>query len=287
MLKLLRGQRNIPAGDGTEPSKTRIQIENHWEKKMTTRSSKKMFRPALFLASMACLATPALADTVCTASFANTTIVGNLIVPSGASCTLTGVLVTGGVQLQQGAVSFTANSSYIFGDLQSQGAAITLTNSSSGIFYAPAITTISGHLQVTGGSLFAEGVFVRGDLQANALDSVVIGGVSIGGNLTIQNTIGVPPVFGTNFVCGATVGNNVQLQANGHAATFTVGASGAVGCPSNTILGNAEMNNNQAVVTIIGNIVTGNLQCQDSPSALPTGSGNTVGGTKNGQCTGM
>ena len=57
-------------------------------------------------------------------------------------------------------------------------------------------------------------------------------------------------------------------------------------CPSNTILANAEMNNNQAVVTVIGNIVTGNLQCQNNPtSALPTGSGNIVGGNK--QCTGL
>jgi hypothetical protein len=242
----------------------------------------------VFLACIVCLATPALADTVCTTSFADTTITGNVIVPNGASCTLNGVLVTGGVQLQPGAVAFTANSTNINGDLHAQSAAITLTNSSSGIFYAPAITTVGGQLQLTGGSLFVEGAFVRGDVQANGLDFVVVGGLWAGGKLVIQNTTSVSPVFGTNFVCGATVGNDFQLNGDGPAATFTLGASTDLGCPGNALLGNADVNNNQAAVTINGNILAGNLQCKgNATSTPPTGSGNTVGGTESGQCKGL
>jgi hypothetical protein len=250
---------------------------------MTTQLGKAMLRPALLLACFLSLASPALADTVCIGSLASTTIRGNLIVPGGASCTLTGVLVTGNVQLQAGAVSFTANSTYIFGDVSSQGGAVTLTNSSTGQFYATAMTTIGGNLQVSNGSLLVEGAFVRHDVNANGMDWVAMGGISIGGNLQIQNTTGVSPEFGSSFVCGATLASDVQLQGNGPQATFIVGQSNALSCPGNTIVGNVTISNNQAAVTVSGNIVLGNLQCQHSSTS---GSGNTVGGTVNG-CTGL
>lgn len=107
------------------------------------------------------------------------------------------------------------------------------------------------------------------------MSSLLIGGVSIAGNLNIQNTTSVPPpsspegTGGVNYVCADTIGNGIQIQNNGWQVT-----------------GNLVMNNNMAAATVSRNIVIGNLQCQrNATSVLPSGSGNKVGGTD--QCPGM
>lgn len=255
---------------------------------MRMRSGRELLCAVLALAGVVCFATSARADTVCTGSLANSTIRGNVIVPSGASCTLTNVLVTGDVQVQAGAGSLTAISTYISGDVKSQGAAITLMLGGDGNYFATDITTIGGHLQATGGSLFVEGVFIRGDVQAQGMDSVAMGGNWIGGTLAIQGTTSVSPQFGTNLVCATTVGNSFQLQNSRLGATFALGTDLVPGCFGNTIIGDAAINNNAAAVTVKGDIVIGNLQCKgNSISAPPTGSGNAVGGVKSGQCAGL
>src|SRR5262249_39768635 len=82
------------------------------------------------------VATPAFADTFCSGPLASTVVKGKLVVPTGASCSLTSVVVTGDVQVNNGAVALTVTNSYIFGNVDSQNAAVVVTNGSTGRFYA-------------------------------------------------------------------------------------------------------------------------------------------------------
>lgn len=66
----------------------------------------------------------------------------------------------------------------------------------------------------------------------------------------------------------------------GNAAPVTLGQGGA--CAGNTVLGNIRVENNTAATTVIGNQLSGNLQCSGNTSI--TGSGNTAQGHKQGQC---
>jgi hypothetical protein len=253
---------------------------------MRMRSIVKTPLACLALVGLLGFAVPALADTTCTGALANTTIIDNVIVPAGASCTLTSVIVRGNVQVQPGAAALTVNGAYILGNVQSQGAAVTLTN--NGALIEPDLTMVGGAVQVTGGSLWIGYATIGGDVQANNANFVVIGLTSINGNVNIQNLAGFSPSFGTNFLCASTVRQNFQFQQSTVGATFLLGASGALGCFGNTILGNVQIQNNAGAVTVTNNVVIGDLQCGgNNVNTPPVGGANRVAGQESGQCSGL
>ncbi len=130
----------------------------------------KIFMLALATAVMALVANASVsrADTACTSTLSGS-VNGNIVVPSGASCTLSNVTVTGGVQVLQNA-SLTVDATQ-----------------------QPA--TINGNVQATNCTfaVLEGGVTVGGSviIQHCAQESGFIGpGVKIGGNFQCQNNSG-------------------------------------------------------------------------------------------------
>jgi hypothetical protein len=166
---------------------------------------------------------------------------GNLTVSNGQSCTFTNGGVTGNLT-QTGGTVILQSSSFVGGNLQVSGGSLSLSYS-----------TLGKNVQITGGGGFSIGP-----------------GVSIGGNLQIQN---VPASPGTDQVCGTSVKGNLQFQDSGTATQ--IGAGG--GCPGNTVSGDLTVQNNTASTTVDSNTVGGNLTDQNN-TALTQIDSNTVKG---------
>ncbi len=145
-------------------------------------------------------------------------------------------------------------------------------------------TTITGNLTVAKGSWCdLVRVTVNGNLQVQKATGVRISGVTVKGNLQVQNIDGAadPMSSGANVICNTTVGGNVQVQNSAPGAPWHLG-----GCGPNTIGGNLQFQNNGGTGNTISlSTVKGNLQCQGNHDV--TGSGNTVGGNRQGQCAGL
>ena len=146
------------------------------------------------------------ANTACTSALSGN-ITGNVVVPSGASCTLSDVTVTGNVQVLQNA-SLTVDATQ-----------------------QPA--TIGGNVQATNCTfaLLEGGVTVNGNVQIVqcAQQSGFVGpGVKIGGNFQCINNAGA---------CEADLGDvhgNVQIQSNGSSDISLVSVGGNLQCQGNT-----------------------------------------------------
>ena len=172
----------------------------------------------------------------------------SVTVPAGATCTLiAGTILTGNVT-DDG--TLTLSGVTIDGNLQTQNAGpLTLTGPS---------TTILGNLQVQGGG------------------PVMITGITVGGNLQVQQQA---PGTTMNLICATQVTGNLQWQNNASPVTI-----GGTGCPGNSVGGNLQVQNNTMpsgytgpAATIEDNTVKGTLQSQNNtPPAVV--SGNTVGG---------
>ncbi len=169
--------------------------------------------------------------------------------------------------------------------------------------------TVTGNVQVgKGASLFVESfsgqtVTIGGNVQADRCQSVLVdglgvGAISVGGNVHIQNCTALSGYNGSavtisgNFACDnnsggciaarGSVRGNVQVNNNSN-----VGGQGAeVGF--NNVGGNVQVNSNSGSSASIveGNTIGGNLQCARNTPGVG-GGGNTVTGTKQGQCAGL
>jgi hypothetical protein len=171
---------------------------------------------------VAALPTARAADTTCPPNLVNTTVNGNLIVPAGQGCSMTGVTVTGNVQVQTNAVLTFPNSlptSTIVGNV-SVG-----TGASVGSFGG---LTIDGNLdanQCLSVTLNAPAT-VGGNVQIQYCEDTGVIGSDIGGNVACNNSgicdIGTNKVNGNvavndNFsaqVGNNTIGNNLECQGN-------------------------------------------------------------------------
>jgi len=196
------------------------------------------------LAGLVKLAAPP-ATTACNGTYSGT-FVGNLKVSSGQTCMFVGGGVTGNIT-QNG------------GNLVLSG------------------TTVGGNVQIQAGGSFSLGGFARiiGNLQIQNLPSSAIQnqlcGVSVGGNLTFQNSQAAVQIGAPTMCPGNTVGGDLQVGNN----------DAAVGIVSNTVGGNLQVQKNSGPTIVSGNYVAKNLQC--SGNATISGSGNTAG-QKQGQC---
>jgi hypothetical protein len=169
------------------------------------------------------------ANTSCTSTLTGT-IDGNVVVPNGASCTLSDVTVTGNVQVLQNAsltVDATEQPATIAGNLQATNCAFALlqggvvVNGSVQIvqcaqksgFVGPGVK-IGGNFQCinNGGGCEADLGDVHGSVQVQGGGASDISLVSIGGNLQcVGNTPPPTHSFGPDFVSGSLQG---QCAAN-------------------------------------------------------------------------
>ena len=168
----------------------------------------KNFALALASALIAFVASTSVsrADTACSSTLSGT-VNGNVVVPSGASCTLSNVTVTGGVRV-------------------SQNASLTIDATRQ-----PA--TINGTVQATNcvSALLEGGVTVGGNVQIQgcAQQSGFVGpGVKIVGSFECINNAGG---------CEADLGEvrgNVQIQSSSSADISLVSVAGSLQCQGNT-----------------------------------------------------
>jgi hypothetical protein len=218
---------------------------------------------------------------------------GNLTVPAGQNLIINGTII---------------------GDMTQTGGTVTLQNGS-----------ITGNLHMTGGNLSIGASTLINDMEISGPSSFSIGpGTSIGGNLNIHD---LPVSAGAfNTVVGATIRNDMTLQNSATSVAIGWGAgspSNDVGgnlavrnnlattlvtnnvvhndlhvqnntallqdfttvVSNNVVTNNLHVQNNTIRTQIFDDFVGNNLQCQNNSSI--TGGGNTVGGSKQGQCAGF
>jgi hypothetical protein len=192
---------------------------------------------------------PARADsTTCPPNQSGSTVNGNLIVPAGQNCQLSGVTVTGNVLVQTNA---------------------TLNIQLGGV-------TIVGNVSVGTGATLRDDVngdlTIDGNFNANQCLSV---------NL---DSLGVTTIFGTVQFQRCTEASVVDVDIGGNVVCNN---SGTCQIAQNRVKnGNVAVNDNSNA-TVGGNTIGNNLVCQGNTSITNAGFPNTVGGHKNGQCAGF
>jgi hypothetical protein len=232
----------------------------------------KYFATAMlaFGTMLAALLAARAADTTCNGTITGGTVNGNVVVLSGGTCTLLGVMVTGNVQVQSGAV-FQA-----------------FANGTQGV-------TIGGNVKVVDGCTIVdlEMTTVGGNVDVQRCGELVVDMNSeVDGNLYCTDS--VPTASGGCEIFNSKVYGNVHLNGStangGSAVNDTIGSNlqinnnnGATAA-NNTINGNLQMNTNTEA-HLVNNTIDGNLRCDGNTTI--TGSGNTVDGHKLGQCAGF
>jgi hypothetical protein len=203
---------------------------------------------------------PAAGNVTCSGiTNSDTTISGNVTVPSGASCTLVDTTVDGNVQVQNGG-SLLDTDSTIDGNLKTNNADWVDVRGGS----------IDGNLQVQG----TPGVPDVGDTStANDLC-----GAAVSGNVQVQsNGAGAPFDIGGTPDCAAplSVGGNLQVQNN--AGELTIGPAPVGSGPGNIVQGNIQVKNNTGGGSLTDNSAGGNCQLGGDTPGI-SGGGNTANG---------
>lgn len=137
---------------------------------------------------------------------------------------------------------------------------------------------INGNVTLNGGTLGLSHATVSGNVTVTGGNFAIGPSTTIAGNVTIEDT---PGPASESQICGTTVQGNLLFQNDNTA--FEIGGGAGAGCAGNTILGNVQVNNNNAPATVVGNTIAGNLTCTGNTSI--SGSKNTVSGQKQGQCS--
>lgn len=196
------------------------------------------------------LAGPAQAnDFQCTGT-APATVHGNLVVPSGALCTLNGTHVTGNATVNAGP----GEPSNFPTSLSSNGA------------------TIDGHVDVQRNAQFTafNGSTIGSNVHCNQCEVADVQDSTVMGNLE-DNGVSEGAFIKRSHIFG-------DLQIHNSSDFFSVGFN----IDGNTIGGNLQFNQNTGSSDISGNMITGKLQCEKN-TPPPAGSGNTAK-QKQGQC---
>jgi hypothetical protein len=307
---------------------------------MGTRYLKHTFYSALALGVLFGLATSASAQEICDDAThpitACSTVDCSLLVPPGATCTLSGVQVSGNIIVEAGATLTTQNDfscsttpqPSVGGNVIATDAkCVSLTASSvGGNFIATGTSAncsnganllctarVNGNVEILGSSsgvlwcipslggcgcgaspapLTVGGNFEFENNHPSSTLPGMIMGDTIHGNLLFENnseggTVSGDKIGGNVTYYGNSGGGTVQNDAIGGNLTYDSNTGGANDVSTNSVGGNLQFNRNMTGPnTVSGNHASGNIQCFGN-SPAPTGSGNTAGGVKSGQCKGL
>lgn len=240
---------------------------------------------------------------LCSGTAEGLTIVGDLAVPAGASCTLVDSTVTGNVIVRADA-NLSLDGSTIQGDLtmrtngfvgatgssvggvtalrEAFGAAVEQSDLAggvnareSGFFFSDGTThgvrVVSNSSQTVILSGWVSGnLRTTLDLLTDVRDTVVTGGVNVN-----QAELG-------SVICRSEIDGNVVLRGSGD--LIQLGDSAPVtDCEFNVFGGGVTVTDNTADIRISNNVIRGNLACSGNDPA-PTGSNNRIRGQATGQC---
>ncbi len=181
---------------------------------------------------------------------------GRVIVPSGATCNLQGATVGGSVLVQPGGSLIIGGGSTIKGGVSSSSAG-----------------TGNGDPFGTGAENF----------------SVIICNSTISGALSVSNSASQVLIGGTSSTGGGCGGNNIAGSVTVSSNQGIVSVSdngGSCAAPGGTcgIGGNLSATSNVGPTKIFNNVIAAGLACSNNTPPI-TGSGNTTGGSKSGQCS--
>ena len=219
----------------------------------------------MVMALGALLLNPAIAagaDFECT-GFQSGGTFGNVVVPTGQSCVLDHVRVTGKVTVQTGGnliVSTTGGDSTVAGDIKGDGCGFIELEATS----LAARIVVGGNVRIQNctGVVFSGG---QGDSTRTPPGSILIGG-----NVKCSdNADGC--VFDYFIISGS-----LECSANGQGCTVNHDAIG----------GSVTMNNNPGGVIVTESAIGGDLKCSGNASAT-SNPPNTIAGTSSGQCSGF
>ena len=190
-------------------------------------------------------------------TYNDTSIGGNVTVPSGSTCTLVDAQVDGNVQVRSGG-TLIDNASTIHGNLQANGAA--------GLEVQGGI--ISGNFQVNGTT--------GRPAIADASTANDLCGAKVGGNVQVQSNSAQSPFdIGASPDCTAplSIGGNLQVQDN--AGRVAIGP--ATNGNGNVVQGNIQVQNNTGGGSVMDNFAGGNCELGGDAPGI-SGSGNTAEG---------
>lgn len=263
---------------------------------------------ALAVTATAVVATPASAGftTRCIGTGGAVTIPGDLVVPAGESCSLTGTVVEGSVRVQSGADLVVSGGTFmdkvvvakdgyldatqttISGTLTSKGGYGVFLDRSElegsyrgrdGGAAAPFAylvnSQVQGAVDVRIGEVLLDTAKVGGQVKSAGNTFTDVTNSTLAGKLTVsENTEGA-------FICGSEVDGDVSYSANA-GAQFGSGDLLSTCGDVNYFGGNVKVSDNTVGVSMSGNIVRGDLSGTGNDPA-PTGSDNRVRGTVSGQ----
>jgi len=283
---------------------------------MGTRYLKHTFYSALALGVLFGLATSASAQEICDDAThpitACSTVDCSLLVPPDATCTLRGVQVSGNIIVEAGATLTTQNDSSCPTPESSVGGNVIATDAKCVSLTA---SSVGGNFIATGTSANCSNganllctARVNGNVEILGSSSGVLwcipslGGcgcgaspapLTVGGNFEFENNH--PSSTLPGMIMGDTIHGNLLFENNseggtvsgdkiGGNLTYDSNTGGANDVSTNSVGGNLQFNRNMTGPnTVSGNHASGNIQCFGN-SPAPTGSGNTAGGVKSGQC---
>jgi hypothetical protein len=150
-------------------------------------------------------------------------------------------------------------------------------------------TTISGDLTVTGGVCTLSTVTVTGNVHLQPATTLLLGGVTIKGNLTATNPFAVNTIDGGNTIRGALSINGTS-NSNLSVIGLRVGGAASITGLNSAVLFNSTFGANLTVngnsnATVDGNHTKGTLSCNNNIAI--GGGGNTARGGKTGQCASL
>lgn len=239
---------------------------------------------------------------LCSGSAQGLTIAGNLAVPVGATCELVDITVTGNVAVRADAVLL-LESSTVQGDLKLREEAFVSTVGSTvggtvvlrealgvvleGSEFAGGADSRNSGFVFSDGSTFGDRVFsangetviysgwVDGDVRTN---SDVLTDVH---DTVVTGVVNVNAAASGSLVCRSEIDGNAVFRNSGE--LVQLGAGPLLDCAFNVIGGRLVLRANDALIGVGGNVVRGNLACQENVSE-PSGSDNRVRGEATGQC---
>jgi hypothetical protein len=222
-------------------------------------------------------------NTSCSTNVTGVVVQGNLVVPTGATCTLNGVTVEGNVLVRASATLNVATGSKIGGNIEAERCnyVVLLGNPIAvvGNLEIENCALISG-IEPTSGP--TPGITIGGNFvcENNANPCLAQGG-KVGGNVSFINNSGGSQLF------RVTIGGNLSVNEN----SCTLSGCEVAVVVDSTVGGNVEVNNNSGPgdSTVGANVIHGNLRCQgNTPGISDDNVGpNTVDGKKLGQCAGL
>ncbi|MDO5734965.1 MAG: hypothetical protein Q4P15_00660 [Propionibacteriaceae bacterium] len=248
--------------------------------------------------------------TRCIGTAGAVTVPGDLVVPAGQSCTLTGTVVEGKVRVQPGAdlvvLDVTLNDTVVvaadaYFDATTTTIGGTVTTRGFGVYFDRSLvggdvrgratseassftyvynSEVGGQVDVRAGDVLIDSSQVAG--QVRGLGTTFVDVI----NSTLFDTLTVKDNTEGTSVCASEVDGDTRLTGNTGVQLGEGDLLGSCADGTNYFGGSVHVSDNVAGVTVNGNIVRGDLIGTGNDPA-PTGAGNRVRGTVGGQFADM